>query len=174
MYANVSGNLGLFTFSNGTVKNVTLVDSYIDHTVGGAAAAIVANNGDNGIVENCVNRSSLVANAGIVCNNEGGQIRYCVNYGTITNHNATSRVAGIVANNSTSSSVSGEVIEHCVNYGNIIADSPYYVGGISAYGYADSIMYCYNAGDITVKAVPTPCTDLASRSTALTVISPAL
>ena len=153
MYANVSGNLGLFTFSNGTVKNVTLVDSYIDHTVGGAAAAIVANNGDNGIVENCVNRSSLVANAGIVCNNEGGQIRYCVNYGTITNHNATSRVAGIVANNSTSSSVSGEVIEHCVNYGNIIADSPYYVGGISAYGYADSIMYCYNAGDITVKAV---------------------
>lgn len=157
MYANVSYNLGLFTYSSGIIKNIVLSDSFIDPDPNGYKAGIVAYNG--GTVERCINFASLIANAGIIGDmvEDDVTVSYCINHGNITDDGRNyTGLGGIIG-----SCLAEITIANCVNTGKLtsINSSNGYVGGIVGCGsWANLIEYCYNTGKISVSNIASPYT----------------
>lgn len=127
-------DVGLFGWNQGEIKNVNLINSYLEGNryVGGIAAR------NRGIIRNCSNAAKIVAvfGAGIAATNEGVGvvINNCYNQGEI---NSTIRSAGITLSNE-------GTISDCYNTGTILSK---FSAGIvcNNYGLVERV---YNIGDI--------------------------
>ncbi len=110
--------------------------------------AFLGKAGKNVTLEKLVNNvsisGSIVYGGGIVGNGNFVNITIadCINNGSISSTNSSSRIGGIACVLS-----SGYTIERCVNYGNVSAK--YQAGGIIAWAYRGTISECYNMGEIT-------------------------
>lgn len=136
-----SNFIGLFgmTESNGEIKNVGVVDSYIEgnYNVGGVCGLTQIP------ISNCYNAGSVIGNKtdiGGVCGGSHARISNCYNTGNIKGNGYS--VGGVVG-------TSHQPITDCHNTGNVIGnDSESTAGGIV--GITDyPISNCYNTGDIT-------------------------
>ncbi|WP_455639429.1 GLUG motif-containing protein [Parabacteroides sp.] len=127
--------LGLFGYlsTNGEIKNVGVVDSYIagDNYIGGVCGC-----NDGGKITSCYNTGSVKASgdnnyayAGGVCGYNGsGTITSCYNTGSIEASGGTTRVGGVCGYNS------GGTITSCYNTGSIAASGgTTRVGGVCGY-----------------------------------------
>ncbi len=168
--------IGLFgTMNGGTVKNLTIRDSYFKTYY---SSAFICGYSIDGTIENCDVYATIVGeyeSAGICgiadkgytniveCNFYGivngtsrvggicgsfdvGSIKYCNNYGAIT---GSSNVAGIAGGAGDYDVVSK--IKCCINYAEINADSGSsynYTGGISGFAKNICIEDCLNVGNI--------------------------
>ena len=114
--------VGLFGYiGNGaTVKNVGIVDSYI-------------------------NFSGDYAGGGVCGYNYGGTITNCYNTGTVSGTSASSinYVGGICGQN-----MNNGKIENCYNTG-IVSSSGFFAGGVCGYNDEGEISNCYNTGNVS-------------------------
>ena len=165
-----SGGVGLFGHVNGgTVRNVTLKDSYVSgsYNVGGICWY---NNG--GTVENCTSDCTVKgtgnATGGICGYNDKGSVRNCHNTGKVTGNDYVGGVCGWNRANSTleKSYNTGEVsgyqnvggvcgendsstVKGCYNTGMVSGSyGSYYVGGVCGYNYK-TVDGCYNTGNVS-------------------------
>ena len=172
---NTSANYqGLFGYSNGTIKNVAVVDANI---VGGNyVGGIVGYN--TGYVEDCYVNGQVKATGsyvgGIVGVNNG-DVNKCYNLGSVVGGNSTFGLAvgGVIGINLTAANVynvfnngtveanvyqwvggivgqNHGVLENAFNNGNV--SGGYYIGGIAGQNGAGEINLAYNSGKITGKA----------------------
>lgn len=144
-YTGLFGAIG----SNGTVKNVTIKDSYIsgDNVTGGICAL------NRGAIDNCHNY-----NAEVVGKDDAGGIA-AQNEGTITNCSSTGKVSSTCTANSGSASVGGisgvnegQIYNSC-NRGEILSDSQNSYTSVSGvagncHGNGAVVENCYNTGKI--------------------------
>ena len=157
----------------GTVKDVTLADSYVsgNNAVGGICAY-----NDGGTLLNCHN-TGMVSGAyfvGGVCgiNRDGGTIQKCDNSGTVSGANNVGGVCGSNTGSSTTTqecyntgTVSGEgsnvggvcgrnydgaTLENSYNTGTVSGTSAYYVGGVCGLNDSNSTLKnSYNIGTVS-------------------------
>ena len=173
LYFNDSATsyVGLFSSlsSVGTVKNVGVVDSYLNgnECVGG----VVGYNGgtvnncynsgtvsgssqvggvvgylNNGTVQSCYNTGAVsgsdeVGNhvGGVVGSNDYGTVRNCYNTGTVTGYDY---VGGVVGSNDDYGTV-----QNCYNTGTVSGSSQ--VGGVVGYLSGGTVQNCYNSGSVS-------------------------
>lgn len=168
-----TGNLGLFGYLRGTVKNLRLSGGSVTLTQDTKSAGAFAGSLYSGaVVQNCFNLGcNVTANeldnhsyiGGIVgYSNNGANITKCANYATVYNKSKVSAYAGGIVGYSGSN----VTIKECFNNADITAGyswtvkifgftitfstSNSYVAGISATG--GKISNCFNLGDITAVA----------------------
>ena len=130
--ASAKNNAGLFSFSEGTIRNLSV---YGDVTATKNAGLIAGEN--DGIIENCVAGGSVSANT----DNVGGIAG--INYGTITN---CLSVPYSVAAGSFAGGIAGTnqgIIENCLSAASVVA-SDMYAGGIAGTN-SGSIKTCVSA-----------------------------
>lgn len=157
-----NGDLGLFGYLQGTVKNLIILSGTINLSVNGKSAGAIAGSTYSGsLIENCFNSGCNInasnnnmgaAQLGGIVGAAGGNttIRYCANYATITNNSILARSGGImgIQNEGTTT------IRECFNKGNITAgttkSTQSYAGGII--GQNGTISNCFNTGNITANA----------------------
>lgn len=175
LYFNDSGkdDVGLFgcVGTNGTVKDVTLADSYVsgNNSVGGICGM---NNG--GTVEGCRNSgkvsgkgyvggvcgynkgstleksyntgdvSGTTQNVGGVCGSNSGTLQGCYNNGNVTG--TGNCVGGVCGQNNSSSTVKG-----CYNTGEVIGNNP--VGSVCGWNGGGTVEKCYYLAGTSAKAV---------------------
>lgn len=124
-----SGDLGIFAYLYGTVKNLIVLGGNVELTKNDKSAGAIAGSAYSGaIIENCIN---------VNCTIEA--------YGNNSNFNTN--IGGIVGY------VSGDVkITNCANFADVLADASGTVkaGGIVGEGGNAQISQCFNMG--TVKA----------------------
>ncbi len=105
------------------------------------AGGIVGRNAGS-IVKNCQNTGTILGIGGIVgCNEDGGIITACCNYGNVS---WGSYVGGLVGENR-----NGSIVTACYNVGTISAssnDSP--AGGIVGFMSGGIVTACYNTGSV--------------------------
>ena len=141
-------NQGLFAYSEGTIKNVGIKNSYIN--AGSYVSALVAQNW--GTIENCYNESNVSGNEGVggivgyVFESKGEahvNIQNCYNTGTITGTNNIGGIAGMLARGTTSN------INNCYNIGTVTGTNN--IGGIIGHANikSNNISNCYNKGYIS-------------------------
>lgn len=127
-------NVGFFGYSNGTIKNIGLADSYFDgnRNVGGVCGY------NGGIIENCYNMGMIFGsyNTGGVCGHNGGTITDCHNTGSIS---IGEYIGGVCGENY------GTII-NCYNTGTVTGS--YYMGGVCG-GSTGAVTNCYNTGAVT-------------------------
>ena len=187
--------VGFFAWAEGSVKNLTVKDSYFKgKTNVGAIVGRIQEFSDAEkdtdlvrtlAIENCVNYADIVCNSGNGYSggifggaNRQGQIDLtvsgCVNYGTVTydSTSGNSVIGGITGQ------INGRyiVVENCANYGDVTAPTPL-VGGIVAQaggskGTADDgtyvkIVNCINYANITSSRL---CGGITSRLYANAII----
>ena len=144
LYFNDSNSsfVGLFGYSCGTIKNVGIVDSYINGKC--FVGSVCGSNGSDfmsGSIENCyntgkVNGSSMVG--GICGQSYNSSIQKCYNTGDV---NCTgSNVGGICGAND-------NTLENCYNTGAV--DGIDYVGGLCGEAEGASLGNSYNIGSIS-------------------------
>jgi len=152
LYINSEENYqGLFGYNSGTIKNVSLENSYIQST-GNYIGGITGCNYDKAIIENCHNGAEISGNynvGGITGGNNNpysGEIKIVnsCNFGKIEGQ---SSVGGIVGKTWINNFIDG-----CYNMENVSGDES--VGGIigSMPGDADyfsKVSNCYNTGTIS-------------------------
>lgn len=141
-------NQGLIGFNKGTVKNVTVSDSYIC-SEGGNIGAVVGYN--NGIVENCKNYSTTHAYendyyaeglGGVVGTLSDGVVQRCVNYGKVMGGYSIYHVGGVVG------SIYGGTLLDSYNMGDVSGEDD--VGGVTGRITNSAMIYnCYTIGDIS-------------------------
>ena len=146
---------GLFGYSNGTIKNLGIVDgsisalSSLDSFV--CTGGIVGCN--IGTISNCYNTGEIISSenaGGIVGDNSFGIISNCYNTGKITSSEKAGGIAGINRVYST--------INNCYNTGDVSAvttslSSNAYAGGIAGDSFNQgTINNCYNTGDVFATA----------------------
>ena len=139
-YAGLFGCIG----SGGTVKNLTLADSYIS---GGTYVGGICGRNYRGSIENCENSGSIggvdsTAYVGGICGyNDKDTISDCDNSGNVT---GSGSVGGICGEN-------GGSITNCSNSGDVTGS--YVVGGICGVNRGSitsgSITSCSNSGPVT-------------------------
>ena len=172
IYINSDKNhVGLFGINEGTIENLTLIDSHIETTKAYSGGITGFSNGK---VINCVNYANVVNNSssgasgGIIGYSDGSTVVRCRNYGDI--QGTTGYIGGCIGytwgsyvylcynagNMETTAFGTGGIIGYCqtstvyecANSGNIKGSN--LVGGITAvlYKFAD-MKYCYNTGNIS-------------------------
>ena len=159
---NANGDLGLFGYLTGTVKNVRLINGLIQLSKSGkSAGGVVGSMYDNAIVENCSNIGVTVENlqgnygdsnvGGIAGYNDSVncKIRYCCNLADITNLSYGQATAGGIVGRAIST------VEECYNTGSVSAgvsgnSSSSYAGGIC--GKDATVTNCFNRGTIKANA----------------------
>ena len=138
---------GLFGYSTGTIKNLTVSGSVTGSDNSGIVGGIVGYNAGGSIV-NCHNEAAITAPSfnvgGIVGYNNGGSVENCHNAGAV--ESAANRVGGIVGRNPGNASV-----KNCYNTGTVSGYG--WVGGIVGDGVntdtGGSIQNCYNTGTVS-------------------------
>ena len=134
-----SGYVGLFgtVGAGGTVKNVTLADSYVSGSrfVGGICGR---NNG--GTVEGCRNAGTVSGGSSVggVCGQNNGTLQKSCNTGMVTGNQNVGGVCGW--NKST--------LQECYNEGNVTGTGSN-VGGVCGYNGSGTLQDCYNIGVVT-------------------------
>ena len=169
---NTTGYVGLFGFvgAGGTVKNVTLADSYVSGSwyVGG-----ICGQNYGGTVEGCRNTGRVYGTmqfVGGVCGYNNGSLQKSCNTGIVTGNQNVGGVCGKNEGTLKNSSNNGEVIgnshytggvcgwnnggtiEGCRNTGNVSGNQ--YVGGVCGFNTSNSgskstIQECYNSGTVS-------------------------
>ena len=139
---------GLIGVNEGTVKNVTVSDSYIC-SEGGNIGAVVGYN--DGIVENCKNYATTHAYendyyaeglGGVVGMLSEGVVQRCVNYGKIMGGYSIYHVGGVVG------SMYGGTLLDSYNMGEVSGEDN--VGGVVGRITNSAMVYnCYTVGDIS-------------------------
>ncbi len=158
IYINTTDDYqGLFGFSTGTIKNLTVSGSVTGkNDVGGIVGY---NNG--GSVENCCNTNAVngsYAVGGIAGYNEGGSIENCCNAGAIKGSSSSySRIGGIAGSNSGS-------VKNCYNTGTVSSNTNTSIGGIAGYNSGGSIENCYYLDTCGAKGEGTSKTEDAFNS----------
>ena len=153
-------NVGLFGYSEGTIKNLGMVDSDISATssssayIGGIAGRICG-----GAIQNCYNSGCVFASAeqanvgGIAGNNYSATIQGCYNTGIVSvsalSSSSMNFAGGIAGTNDHDT-------KNCYNTGSIVAFSSFSdaivdVGGIVGLNYS-TIQNCYNTGSVSASA----------------------
>lgn len=126
--------IGLFGYSRGTIRGITLVNSYVrgQEFVGGVVGS------GYGTVTDCVNCGTVTGSRGSV----GGVVGFsnttvtdCVNYGTVTGGGSVGGVMGS----------SYGTVTNCVNYGTVTGRGD--VGGVVGGGF--TVTGCVNYGAVT-------------------------
>ena len=157
-YVGLFGRIG----TNGTVKNLTLADSYINSRSSGDCAYVGGICGYNykGSITNCHNSGSVAYTGsgaengnevGGICGLNDGGITTCSNSGKVvsngnTSNDNTSDVGGICGLNFWQQ---GGSIENCSNSGDVsVSGVNAYSGGICGYNWS-SITTCSNSGKVT-------------------------
>ena len=144
LYFNSSGtdHVGLFGFvSNGTIKNVGIVDSYFGGTsfIGGVVGF------NRGTVTDCYNSGTVSGkghSVGGVVGNTIGTVTNCYNSGTVSGEGHS--VGGVVGYNN-----SGTVTK-CYNTGTVSGNSKCnYVGGVAGYNSRGFVTNCHNSGTVS-------------------------
>ena len=139
------GDVGLFGFvgAGGTVKNVTLADSYVSGSwyVGG-----ICGQNYGGTVEGCRNTGRVYGTrqyVGGVCGHNEGILQKSCNTGIVTGYEYVGGVCGFNVSNSGSQST----IQECYNTGSV-SSTGNYTGGVC--GYNDrTVNGCYNIGGVS-------------------------
>ena len=134
--------IGLFGYSNGTIKNLVLTDSEITATANTATldvGGIVGYNYRNGLVIRCSFSGTVNAqdHAGGLVGCNWGAIEECYNTGHIISQDYAGGITG----------VNYENISNCYNCGVVSCSSYMYAGGIAATN-SGVIEFCYNIGNI--------------------------
>lgn len=163
MYINTDANdhrcnFGLFESVRGTIKNLTIEQSYIAISGYSCNVGAVAGSLDsNGVIENCVSKAvvdcydgtngGIVGNAGhALLSNEYATIKNCKFEGVINQAKKTSSlsVIGCIAG-----SADGSIV-NCVNLGtvNFNSNSVDTVGGIIGWFSEGEILNCENKGEL--------------------------
>ena len=141
-----TNNVGLFgcigknSLATGTVKNVTLADSYVrgNEFVGGICGW---NNG--GTLQDCHNTGTVsgTTNVGGVCGkNDSGTVDGCYNFGTVSAGFFVGGVCGINNNGST--------LKNSYNTGKVSCTNDH-VGGVCGRNGASTVQGCYNTGTVS-------------------------
>ena len=159
---NNNGDIGLFGYLQGTVKNLIIMNGSINLTANGkSAGAIAGSTYEGSVIERCFNAGCTVtASTGTGGSQTGGlvgyvagntTIRYCGNYASVTNNsNSNPKAGGILGIQGGGTAT----IDQCFNTGTISAgntnSSDSYAGGIS--GLNGTIKNCYNTANITANA----------------------
>ncbi len=135
---------GLFGYSTGTIKNLTVSGS----VTGGTYTGGIVGENEGGSVENCCNKNAVngvSSTSGIAGYNKGGSIENCYNTGAVTG--TGNCIGGIAGNNSGS-------VKNCYNTGTVSGAG--YVGGIVGensiaviVGDSGNIKSCYNTGTVS-------------------------
>lgn len=144
------GYAGLFGHMSGTVKNLTIKNSYF---AGGSAIGAIAGEmrGEDAVIENCINygtvsgeKASTMQIGGIFGYTYYGSVKNCINYGRIELSPEADEWEGMWNCSAGGIGGSGGSINGCENRGHIIANgwgglggivgSPRYVSGCINYG----------------------------------------
>ena len=159
---NQQGDLGLFGYVQGTIKNLIVLNGTITLSVDGkSVGAIAGSTYEGSIIERCFNAGCTVqvtssnmnaAQTGGIIGAAGGSttIKYSGNSAVIKNNSKNARAGGIMG-------IQNEgitTITECFNAGSITAgttsSNESFAGGII--GQNGTISYCYNTGSITANA----------------------
>ena len=141
LYFNSTGDYyqGLFGYSSGTIKNLTVNGSvngsmYVGGIVGYSS----------GTIESCRfigTVSSNTGSAGGIVGSSSGTIEGCYNAGDVSSeHEYAGGIAGYSSSNST--------ITNCLNDGTV-SGGAHYVGGIVGYSNNGAITICHNTGYVS-------------------------
>ena len=139
-YGDTARYAGLFGYSAGTIRDLTIADTYIHTTHSdGRAGSVTGLN--EGTVSNCSNYGIVVGVnqvGGIIGRIIAGLVENCTNYGTV---NSTTHAGGICG------CASGGTINNCYNTGSVKADSS--VGGIAgSMQNTSNISNCISVGTV--------------------------
>lgn len=142
LYVNAPGTsyVGFFgKKSGGTVKNLTIADSYFEGTsfVGGICGL------DQGNVSGCTNTGTVKGKetyVGGICGYNGGTVSGCTNSGAVTG--GVNAVGGICGH------ASQAKVTGCVNIGTVTGGL-YNTGGICGNAYKATVSGCTNSGAVT-------------------------
>ena len=126
--------------TGGTVKNLGVVDSYIQGDAN--VAGVVGSN--SGTVENCYNKATVLGYnqnvGGIVGTNYNGTIKDCYNAGTVMG--GYNYVGGLVGSNT-------GTIQGCYNTGDVTGIGGIgWIGGVAGINKEGTITKCYNTGAV--------------------------
>ena len=141
-----TSNVGLFGYigktgtATGTVKNVTLADSYVrgNEFVGG-----ICGWNKGGTLQDCHNTGTVsgTTNVGGVCGkNDSGTVDGCYNSGTVSAGFYVGGVCGLINNGST--------LEKSYNTGKVSCTNDH-VGGVCGWNDASTVQGCYNTGTVS-------------------------
>ncbi|MBQ9145564.1 MAG: hypothetical protein IJX70_03775, partial [Clostridia bacterium] len=141
IYINGTSNYqGLFGRVDGTVKNVTVLDSYIK---GGSYVGGVVGLNVNGFVQNCHNSGAVIGTewvGGVVGNNSYGTVQNCYNTGAVSG--TYYYLGGVVGSNENGT------VQNCYNTG-AVSGTYYYLGGVVGYNLNGTVQNCYNTGVVS-------------------------
>jgi hypothetical protein len=178
--ASSSDHQALFDYNGGIIENLTVDATVIGKSYCAAIAAynkksisyctskgsITASSVYGGIsgtnqeggckIEHCVNYATIARNenntddgsgvGGIVGANHGA-VAYCANKGKVCNGNCVGGIAGVFL----AQVNKGNIVSNCSNVSSVTGYGK--VGGIiGSYASCDSLINCYNAGDVTSTA----------------------
>ncbi len=166
--------------TSGVVQNVNIDGSFASMANSPQAGNATIAKVNLGLIDNCVNYASTEVTintaciVGVICAQNGGELRNCKNYGNMTiHHNATANVGlyggglaalgHVVLGNSTPTSVDADEscpagkFTNCENHGNIFLEvkgkyaMKSAVGGICGQVYHNGVVFdgCKNYGAIT-------------------------
>ena len=125
------GNIG----AGGTVKNVGILDSVIDH--------LTVNSSKYWISSFCC--------AGGICGYNGGTIENCYSTAEVKNDYNFFSYSGLQVDIDRVGGVCGHndgIIKNCYNTGSVSSDGNSYIGGVCGYNNG-TIINCYNTGEVT-------------------------
>ncbi|MCQ2433865.1 MAG: hypothetical protein MJ062_01335, partial [Oscillospiraceae bacterium] len=146
--------VGLFGLNSGTIKNVSVTDSYFcgNGYVGGVCGY------NKGIIENCSNTGTAESNcyAGGICGYNGCTIKNCSNTGAVEGSESAGGICGDNAKDGT--------IEYCYNIGDATAiGENAYAGGVCGYNYG-TIENCYYLDTVAEDSYATAMSETAFAS----------
>ena len=139
-YVGLFGCIGKNSLATGTVKNVTLADSYVrgNEFVGG-----ICGWNKGGTLQDCHNTGTVsgTTNVGGVCGkNDSGTVDGCYNSGTVSAGFYVGGVCGINNNGST--------LKNSYNTGKVSCTNDH-VGGVCGWNDASTVQGCYNTGTVS-------------------------
>ena len=170
--ASTTDNVGLFGYigKNGTVKNVTVADSYVS---GNSCVGGVCGYNEGGIVTGCHNSGKVTGNGyctGGVCGYNNGTLQECYNTGEVS---GTKQNVGGVCGENYSGTVqesyntgkvtgtgncvggvcgqNGGTVKGCYNTGEVIDNYP--VGSVCGWNGGGTVENCYYLAGTSKKAV---------------------
>ena len=133
LYFNMEGSRsgGLFGYIDigGTVKNVGILDSVIDHRSPSSSIYFVYND---------------LVGAGGICSYNRGTIENCYSTAKVINSNKSNsldKVGGVCGYND-------GTVKNCYNTGSVSSDGNSYIGGVCGYNNG-TIINCYNTGEVS-------------------------
>lgn len=139
--ASTTDNVGLFGYigKNGTVKNVTVADSYVS---GNSCVGGVCGYNEGGIVTGCHNSGKVTGNGyctGGVCGYNKGTLQECYNTDTVEGTMCVGGVCGLNGN--------GHTLEKSYNTGTVTGTEN--VGGVCGQNAESTLQECYNIGTVS-------------------------